>query len=41
MLTVLTLQHGHLQVFEMAPSRLQIAPVMPIASKLIGIPTST
>ena len=41
MLTLLTLQHRHLQVFQMAPSRLQISSVMPIAGKLIGVRTST
>ena|GEM_PF-6377489 len=38
--TLLAFQHGHLQVFQMPPSRLQIAQVLPIAGKLIGRPPS-
>src|SRR5437763_14228388 len=41
MLTLLAFQHRHLQVFQMSPCRLQSAPIMPIANKLVGIPTST
>ena len=41
MLTLLALQHGHLKVLQMAPSRLETPPVMPIAGKLMGICAST
>src|SRR5438874_3791762 len=41
MLTLLALQHGHLQVLQMTPACLQIASVMAITGKLMGIATTT
>jgi hypothetical protein len=41
MLALLALQHRYLQIFQMAPACLQIASIMPITGKLIGIATAT
>ena len=41
MLALLAFQHRHVQVFQMTPACLQIAEVLPITGKLIGITTAT
>src|SRR5260370_445705 len=41
MLTALTFQHGHMQVFNDSPACLQLTPIMAISDELVGITAPT